>query len=178
MSSFTQFSNEVSIRYDAEASKILKGEYWRGLDGFRYCLHYKNSNIYVDVPAGVLSDGATTPRMLWSIIPPWGPYAQAVILHDRLCEVPFITIYKFGREYQEPVTRKEVDKIFFESLRVLGISKPKYYAIRTGVSAYRIFTKASVGNPNPVKRQLELTFDETTKHSLQHAGMLPPSVVS
>lgn len=36
------------------------------------------------VPSGFVSDGATVPRILWSVFPPAGPYFWAAVLHDYL----------------------------------------------------------------------------------------------
>lgn len=36
------------------------------------------------VPKGFVSDLASVPRILWSIIPPWGKYYKAAIVHDYL----------------------------------------------------------------------------------------------
>ena len=39
------------------------------------------------VPAGYITDGASVPRIFWSIFPPYKPeYFTAVIVHDYLCE--------------------------------------------------------------------------------------------
>ncbi len=39
------------------------------------------------VPKGFISDGASVPRIFWSIFPPNSPeYLSAVVVHDYLCE--------------------------------------------------------------------------------------------
>tara|TARA_R110002020_G_scaffold472424_1_gene700430 strand:- start:22542 stop:22937 length:396 start_codon:yes stop_codon:yes gene_type:complete len=35
--------------------------------------------------AGFESDGASVPRFLWSIFPPFGEYLEAAVIHDWLC---------------------------------------------------------------------------------------------
>jgi len=37
------------------------------------------------VPVGFASDGASVPRILWSIYPPFGKYLEAAIVHDWFC---------------------------------------------------------------------------------------------
>jgi hypothetical protein len=39
------------------------------------------------VPIGFVWDGASVPRHFWSILPPWGPYSGAALIHDYLCDV-------------------------------------------------------------------------------------------
>ena len=40
----------------------------------------------ITVPAGFVSDGATTPRLLWPLFPPVDRYTPAAFLHDYLLE--------------------------------------------------------------------------------------------
>ena len=39
-------------------------------------------NLY-RMPVGATSDGASTPRLVWSVIPPFGPWWPAAFLHDQ-----------------------------------------------------------------------------------------------
>lgn len=40
-------------------------------------------NVYT-IPAGTTSDGASTPRLLWRELPPFGTYWLAAVFHDWL----------------------------------------------------------------------------------------------
>lgn len=51
------------------------------LDSFTYIS--KTGRVIV-VPVGATSDGASTPREIWSFIPPFGTYWMAAFLHDYL----------------------------------------------------------------------------------------------
>lgn len=42
--------------------------------------------IGVEVPAGYITDLASVPRIFWRILPPFGEYSSASIVHDYLCE--------------------------------------------------------------------------------------------
>jgi hypothetical protein len=66
------------------------------------------------VPKGFQTDGASVPKAFQSIFPKDGPYIQAAVLHDWLYE-------KSGFTNHKTYTRKEIDKIFYESMRVIGI---------------------------------------------------------
>jgi len=44
------------------------------------------------IPEGYMSDGASVPRWLWSIVPPFKPkYMPAVLAHDYLCDKELYT---------------------------------------------------------------------------------------
>ena len=131
---FTQFDTQLSIQYDADASKVLGKDYWRVLDAFKYYVGNKAQNIWVYVPEGYLTDGATVPRPFWSIIPPWGNYGQAAVVHDILCETQ--QLYFDGKLI--PITRKRADQIFLNAMEVAGVSKWKRYLMYTCVRAWAI----------------------------------------
>lgn len=75
------------------------------------------------VPVGFRTDFASVPRPFWRIIPPWGPYSPAAVVHDYL--------YVSGE-----LSRKEADQIFLELMERLGVEKWKrtamYWAVRIG----------------------------------------------
>jgi len=39
----------------------------------------------ITVPKGKVTDLASTPRILWIILPPFGRYTKAAVVHDYLC---------------------------------------------------------------------------------------------
>lgn len=39
------------------------------------------------VPAGYRTDFASIPRILWRVLPPFGQYGKAAVIHDWLCDV-------------------------------------------------------------------------------------------
>jgi len=43
------------------------------------------SMLRVEIPAGTLTDLASTPRWAWPVFPPSGQWNRAAILHDYLC---------------------------------------------------------------------------------------------
>ncbi len=128
---FTQFDGRVSISYDAEASKRKKKDLWRVDLPFYFYLEADNPDSFVYIPKGFLTDGASVPRPLWSLIPPWGIYGNAAIVHDYLCD--YKTIIKNGVTVK--VSNKEIDKIFLDAMTVSGtgvIKYPIYWGVRLG----------------------------------------------
>jgi hypothetical protein len=75
------------------------------------------------VPAGFLSDFASSPRPAWVIVPPWGRYSPATVVHDYLYWI-------------QRYTRKETDLIFYHHMRQLGVrgtrARLMYRAVRLG----------------------------------------------
>lgn len=105
-------------------SPLTDGKRWKLIEPFSYYVD-KKDGIIITVPAGFISDGASIPRIFWSIIgSPWtGKYISAAILHDYLY-------------YMKTFSREKSDLIFLEAMKILGVSKLKrkiiYYAVRAG----------------------------------------------
>jgi len=77
----------------------------------------------ITVPAGFETDFASVPRLFWRIIPPWGRYSSAAVVHDYLYATA-------------SVTRYEADRIFLDLMKRLGVPFWKrrlmYRAVRLG----------------------------------------------
>jgi len=41
----------------------------------------------IDVPAGYRTDFASIPRFFWRVLPPFGRYGKAAVIHDWLCDI-------------------------------------------------------------------------------------------
>jgi|ERR1700752_2442748 len=151
MSDFTRFSGDVMTSYAADASSILDLDLWRVMKGFRYYVGNKDSNKWVEVPRGYLTDGASVPRILWAVIPPWGRYGAATIVHDILCEYLSLTVD--GKPCK--ITREQADNILFEAMKVLEVDEEQYDLIRAGVANYRRMYGVTKPVWNARKAQLE-----------------------
>lgn len=98
---------------------------------------YEYGEYTFSVPAGNKHDGASVPRILWTVsgIRPDGLLRAASLLHDVL--------YKHGGKLPEGWctpgkvwTRYETDVLFYGVMRAFGVSRWKagraYYAVRIG----------------------------------------------
>ena len=74
------------------------------------------------IPAGFITDGASVPRGLWNLFPPFGKYNKASLLHDYL--------YQFGT-----MTRAQADWCFLEAMKVLGVGFLTRWAMYLSVRA-------------------------------------------
>jgi len=95
---------------------------WKLTEPFEYVVgSLENPEDIIKIPAGFITDFASTPRFLWSIFPPFGKYGKAAVLHD----------YLYGTQ---KYSRKKCDKTFLEAMGVLKVPKWKrymmYYAVR------------------------------------------------
>ncbi|MFJ2713254.1 DUF1353 domain-containing protein [Pseudomonas sp. NPDC087346] len=151
MSSFTEFSAPLSTQFDGEASKVLGKDYWRVTKDFRYYIRSKEGGEWVYVPAGYLTDGASVPRLFWSLLPPWGAYGQAAVVHDVVCEYLSITVNGVPRS----ITRKVCDEILFEAMAVLNVPAYKRRIIELGVNSFRRWSGVQRPSSTPKKRALE-----------------------
>lgn len=85
---------------------------------------------YYTVPAGYQFDGASVPRLLWWLFVPAGLALEAASLHDWLYDNRGFGV----------LSRKRVDKIFYDHLRQDGAGRLQaylmYLAVRTPVGLW------------------------------------------
>lgn len=63
--------------------KPITGNKWQLVEPFSF-----DFNIYKSgVPAGFITDFASVPKILWSLIPSTGRYTKAAVIHDYLYSV-------------------------------------------------------------------------------------------
>jgi hypothetical protein len=91
-------------------SPLSDGRTWVLREEFGYDLHEEGSGDTVDVPVGFVTDFASVPRALWWLLPTWGRYGNAAVIHD-FCY------------WDQSRGRCEADRIFWESMQVLGVRR-------------------------------------------------------
>lgn len=151
MSSFTRFSADLSIQYDKAASEALGRDHWRVTEGFRFYIDREDSGEWISVPAGYLTDGASVPRIFWNIIPPWGAYGQAAVVHDIACE--YLSITRHGKS--SSITRAQCDAILDQAMAALEVPWLTRKAITASVAAYRMISGVDKPSNTQLKRSLE-----------------------
>lgn len=146
-----KFKGDLQTEYAYVESRILGRDYWRVLKPFSFALGNPESNSYVHVPAGYLTDGASVPRVFWNIIPPWGEYGAATTVHDVLCEYLSITVNGEPMD----ITRADCDNILREAMQDIGVKAAMSWMIYTAVCTYRKVFRVSRPQNDPKKRELE-----------------------
>ena len=108
------------------------GKRWAVRKEFSYEVGHLGSGDKITVPVGFITDLVSTPKPLWSILPPFGRYLSSAIIHDYLY-------------FSHDRNKKESDEIFYEGMIVLGVSKWKANLI---YQAVRIFGSSSYKKPS------------------------------
>ena len=102
-------------------SPLADGRSWVTRKDFGYDIGEEGSGKTIDVPIGFKTDFASVPRILWAVIPRWGKYGNAAVIHD----------YCY---WEEKFSREESDMIFREGMDVLHVPFWQiiliYYAVR------------------------------------------------
>lgn len=148
---FRGYDAGVMTQYSEFASDTLDSDYWVVTNSFKYYLGEKDSDQWVHVPYGYLTDGASVPQIFWNIIPPWGKYGQAAIVHDLLCEYLIVQTLNGPRQ----ITRKECDQIFLEAMLVVGVPSWKAKMIHSAVALYRVVAKVTKPSFSRAKYDVE-----------------------
>jgi|CXWL01.1.fsa_nt_gi hypothetical protein len=77
----------------------------------------------IEVAEGFETDFASVPSLLWWILPQWGTYGNAAVVHDWLY-------------WKQDRSRTEADGIFLEGMSLLGVSAWKKYLMYVAVRAF------------------------------------------
>lgn len=160
MSSFTKFNAELHVSYAKQASRELDDDYWVLTKSFTYYLDNDTAGRYVRVPAGFLSDATSVNFIVRSLIPRMGKHSQAAFLHDYLCETYYVCREVDGEEVKVNIDRKEVDRIFFEALKVSLFAKWRIFLVKMGVTAYRLVKRPTKPKVSSSKLRMEELYRE------------------
>ena len=85
-------------------------------------VEYEGSNQTFMVPAGFVTDFATVPRIFFWLVPSYGAYTKAAILHDYLLT-------------EKLVSRADADGLFRRAMRELGVPFVRRWTMWAGVRA-------------------------------------------
>lgn len=117
---------------------IPEGDHWR-LNS-EYTVRIGQSHKLV-CPDGMWTDGASIPRFFWRLIghPMQLPGFRAAIIHDGGYMGELIWYHKQGDDWiPEEYTKQDIDELFRELLKALGVSRWRYKAMYRAV---RLFGK-------------------------------------
>lgn len=90
-------------------------------------LKYQIGQLIITVPKGFISDGASTPRILWAFFPPWSDeYAVAAVVHD----------YLYSTHNRTGLNKELSDKIFDYIMQENGVSKIKRKLMYKAVASF------------------------------------------
>ncbi|HZI23030.1 MAG TPA: DUF1353 domain-containing protein [Gemmatimonadales bacterium] len=102
-------------------SPLADGQTWVIMRDFGYDVGSEGSDDHIAVPIGFETDFATIPRPFWAVLPKWGRYGNAAVIHDWLY-------------WAQRRPRAAADGIFLEAMGVLGVGSltksTLYWAVR------------------------------------------------
>ena len=105
-------------------SPLPDGKTWVLQRAFTYHIDEVGSGKMIKVVPGFMTDFASIPRIFWGILPKWGKYGNAAVVHD----------WNYWMQELNNVDRKQSDQIMLQGMGVLGVPKWQrffiYYAVR------------------------------------------------
>lgn len=104
-------------------SPLSDGRTWVLREPFSYDIGAKGSGNTITVPERFITDFASVPRLLWAVLPPWGKYGNAAVVHD------------FGY-WEHSRSRKETDQVFLEGMEALGVGWLTRHMMYAAVRAF------------------------------------------
>lgn len=109
-------------------------------------LCYEGSEDAWTVPAGFETDFATVPRVIQWLVPTYGKYTLAAILHDWFCvelaRARAVNDQHMSEKYEPPITARNADGVFRRTMRELGVPFAQRWLIWTGVRWGAVANKA------------------------------------
>jgi hypothetical protein len=100
----------------------------------------ENTGEKIIVPIGFVTDFASTPRAIWAVLPPFGTYQKASVIHDYLY-------------WMQECTKSQADEILFLAMRESNVSDIDAWLIYHAVDKFG----QSAWNQNKKDRQVGLT---------------------
>ena len=127
MSSFT---DEIVVRVRPNHSKPFEV-----FQLFEYHIGEKESGCFIRCEKGFEFDGTSMPfGMRWLISPSDPNLLQSAAVHDKGFRTGEVTVTaKDGRELQQTSTRKQINQVMAEAMKVKGVRKWKRVCINAGL---------------------------------------------
>lgn len=104
-------------------SPLADGKTWVIVRNFGYDVGAENSGDHIGVAIRFQTDFASIPRLFWVILPKWGRYGNATVVHDWLY-------------WTQTRPRREADAILLEAMGVLGVTPLVKYAMYWAVRLF------------------------------------------
>ena len=112
------------------AQQLEDGYHWRIFEPFTYHIGEPNSDTFVSVPRGFVTDFASIPRGLWNVWPPAaGKHSKPAVIHD----VCYTRGYVERGQHRITISRKDADDILKEAMAVTGVNWLSRQLIYAGV---------------------------------------------
>lgn len=121
---------------DLTITALADGMNWKVFQPVVYEVGEVGSDNVITVPSGFITDGASVPRPLWDLLPAWGTYSRAAVIHDYLCR-----LIDDGHPHPLAFDRKTADGIFYEAMVVCGTGATMRWMMWAAVRFYAIIAR-------------------------------------
>ena len=121
------FTSELTITH-LSGNDTHGWRLWRLAEPLIYEVGGRGSGRVILVYKGFVTDGASIPQFLWSILPVWASWSRAGVIHDYLC-----VLIAANTPHPEAPTRDHADRIFFEAMELLNVGWVQKYLLYWGV---------------------------------------------
>ena len=116
-----------------QLSDKAKGSWrlWRLAEDLSYDL---GGGTVIVAPSGFITDGPSIPQIFWNILPVWGSWSRAGVIHDFVC-----CLLATGRPHESCPTRYDCDRMFADAIWNLRVSFTPWLILYLGVCCGRWF---------------------------------------
>lgn len=91
-----------------------------------------NNGIHYRALAGTTTDGLSTPRAIWNLIPPFAAFFSGV-LHDAGYRGTLVVVHDDGHQSVPNLTRPEIDLLLLEAMQAQGLTDTDCYTVYQAV---------------------------------------------
>jgi len=113
----SRFTNALVV------TPMADGKTWVTLRDFGYDVGEEGSGDTIDVRIGFKTDFASIPRLFWWLLPRWGKYGNAAVIHDWLY-------------WTQERDRRSCDAITLEAMGVLQVPGWQKYSIYWAIRVF------------------------------------------
>lgn len=113
-----------------DVTPLSDGRNWWVNEPFEYWI---DDNTFVRVEPGFITDFASVPRIFWNILPPWGKYGEAAVIHDHLYRTLGEVESLESKNGKKHLTRWQCDLVFRRAMKDLGVAAWKRWVMWAGV---------------------------------------------
>jgi hypothetical protein len=167
----SRFTGELTItQLDADYRT------WRLEQPLIYEVGDEDSGRVIEVHKLFETDGASVPRIFWAILPTWGRYSRAAVIHDYL----YNELREGTDPHPEAQTRRRADAIFLEAMEVCGVGFVTRWIMWAAVRTFGFLTLQAARavawkNDKPMPKEVapRPELDIVSKRKRQ-AGTIPP----
>lgn len=125
LASLVQALAQTAGRYEGAPPKVAMGDDGRNMTLLEPFAFVDNQNIRWEAPSGTVTDGASIPQFLWTVVggPFEGKFRWAAIIHDRYCEI-------------RTRPAEDTHKAFYDAMLTAGVDSRRAWLMYRAVASF------------------------------------------